>query len=102
MAGGVVSTTVTVAVQDAVAPSLSTQVSMTGCGPTPEYGGGGACVQPTRLPSGSNEPSSTEASAAQTPSAITVRSAQRASGGRFVIFAIHVNVASSWRLLIVA
>src|SRR6267143_2881925 len=60
IAGGVVSTTVTVAEHEEVRPSTSMQVSVTGVVPS-AYGAPRLCVQPARSLSGSSEPKSIEA-----------------------------------------
>src|SRR5690349_8733953 len=82
IAGGVLSTTVTVAVQWSEAPEGSVAVNVTLVAPS-EYGAGGAWLRVRGSPSGSLEPLSTDAAAVQDGPAATVTSWHEAFGAWF-------------------
>ena len=82
--GGVLSTTVMVAVQDPVAPDGSVHVRTTAVAPRPN-GPAGLNVQVIGSPSGSDDPPSTSAGTAvprHIPLALVVKFLQTATGGR--------------------
>src|SRR5215813_8186193 len=82
MVGASVSATVTVPVQLLDAPSLSVAVKVTVVVPS-EYGPTGDCASVIASPSGSEEPSSMEASAIQLAAAGTMTFRHFASGAWF-------------------
>src|SRR5512140_932310 len=79
IAGGVLSTTVTVAVQLLEAPKLSVAVNVTLVAPR-EYGPAGSWPSVSASPSGSDDPLSTDAAAVQDGPAATVTSWHNAVG----------------------
>src|SRR5512132_462670 len=82
--GGVLSTTVTVALQLSDSPCESVTMRVTGVVPS-GYGPGGFWLTVSASPSGSDDPPSIEAGAVQAPaSALTVTEWQTATGGRLV------------------
>src|SRR5437899_304452 len=93
MPGGVVSSTMTLAVQELEAPRSSTTVNVTAFVPF-AYGPGGLSVRLVIVPSESNEPLSTAAAATsawQLPFAFVVTLRHCATGGVFVCVTVTVN-----------
>src|SRR5689334_14312760 len=93
--GGVVSTTVTVAVHCAVAPRGSFTVSKTVVVPF-GYGPAGDCVIVNGSPSGSDEPSLIEAFATQFASAETVTFLHLATGTWLIVAHAPMHVPDTF------
>src|SRR2546426_7174034 len=101
MFGIVLSTTATVAVQLADAPWLSVTVRMTWLSPS-VYDPGGDWANVIVSPvSGSNEPSSMEASAVQLASADTVTLLHLATGGWLVTACLHLPALPALKMALI-